>query len=151
MAQIPHSCTLASRAPEVPRRTLRPQMAVVAGAVFLLIGGCRADRERPALSFDVTVRVLVDLHLEHARARTVGTGGRAPADSVLAAHGIREDDFRTTMQYYAQRPELYVVLMDTVVDRMRMLRPSADVPVEDPLFSDRYARTMRDTVRLTEE
>lgn len=119
--------------------------------VFCCATSCTTERDRPPLSFDQTARLLVELHLERARADLVREGGRPRSDSVLAALDVGEDDFRATMRYYAQRPAEYVVLMDTVVDRMRVSRPSADVSTDDPVFSGRYGRTMRDTVRDVEE
>lgn len=115
--------------------------------VLVLLVACGRSGEQPPVSWNRLTEVLVELHLAHARAELSEADSVAYVDPVYARHTLTEGDFRAAMQYYARRPEAYVALMDSVVDRLRLMRPSVTATADDPVYARPYGSVFRDTVQ----
>ena len=122
---------------------------VCLAALGAATSGC--GREKPPVDPEELMPLLVEIHLLQARLSSFApdTTAHLYVDSLVRKYGITRDEFRETMQYYAGHPEEYVVLMDSVVDQMRMMRPSAEVEEDDPLYQRAYRRVFGDTVADT--
>ena len=109
-------------------------------------GGCARPQEAPPLASDVMVDLLVDLHLAHARNRVQPSDSTYDVDSLLSVHGATRQDFEETVGFYARNPDQYVSLLDSVIDRLRVSRPSIVADSEDPLYDRPYGSVFRDTL-----
>lgn len=108
--------------------------------------GCGSVEEAPPISEERMTDLLVDLHLAHAQREVRGPDSTAFVDSLLTRHGVTRSEFDASLQYYASHPDEYVAVMDSVIDRMRIRRPSADADGQDPLYKRPFVSAFRDTL-----
>lgn len=64
------------------------------------------------------VAVLVDLHLAESRGEIVGDLPTEVRDSVLVAHGVSSATYEAAVRYYAERPDDYLELYNSVIDSL---------------------------------
>ena len=131
-------------------RTTGGRLAAMAIVILFFTSACGTQKPEAPVPPGVMTELLVALHLTHARAELIGADSTAQADSVLRRHGVKPEQFEAAVRHYAERPEVFVALMDTVIDRMRAMRPTADVADKEPLYSRRYVSAFRDTLEASE-
>lgn len=119
---------------------------LVVVVIASMAAACSVDRSHSLVDRDVLVNVLVELHLAQARSSLVSESRPPASDSILEFYGIENEQFRETMRHYAHRPDEYVALMDTVIDRMRLLRPDLADDPGGPIQSYRYQSMLPDTL-----
>ena len=83
------------------------------------LGACSAfEPDKAAVSDSTLVEVLVDFHIAGSRERLGHEGPEGLRDSILALHGVEEEAFRASIDYYAEHPDEYVDLYRDVLDRI---------------------------------
>lgn len=84
-----------------------------------VLGGCSAFEPGQASVPDSTlVEILVDLHIAGARERLGYEGPDGIRDSILVQHGVDEEAFRASLDYYVEDSRAYVILYREVLDRI---------------------------------
>lgn len=72
----------------------------------------------PPVADSTIVEVLIDLQLASARSDLYHDVSPGMRDSVLTRHGLTEADFEAAMRYYSERPEAFVEIYTTVLNRI---------------------------------
>ena len=136
-----------------PGNGLLNQWIRLVGVILLMIAGigCSDRRTASPIEPEVMTDILVDLHLERAQSDVGVRDTLVSTDAILARHRVSDDEFRAAMAYYAEHPDVYVVLLDTVIDRMRAMRPQADVQSTPSSRLRSFADSFRDTVDTLSE
>ena len=84
-----------------------------------LLPSCSAfTSDAPPVADSTLVEVMADLYLLQARAEVEGVLPPLTQDSVLARHGVSQEEFEAAMRYYIEHPDAYVDLYDTMLDRL---------------------------------
>lgn len=68
------------------------------------------------------VEVLIDFQLAQARIALLGDQSLAVRDSIISQHGVSQQDYELTVQYYAQHPDRYLDISTSVLDRLNAER-----------------------------
>lgn len=110
---------------------------LVVGIVCGSLVGC-SERHDPPVEKSVMVELLIELHLAQASARLDPEGEGVSSDSILKHYDVSRQDLQSTLDYYASEPDEYVALMDTVIERMRVLRPDLANDLEASAQQGRY-------------
>ncbi len=90
--------------------------AAAAGVCSLSLVGCTGTGEQ--IEETKLVGLIVDLHVLEARHELVADIDDSLRDSVLAAHGVTQKQFETSIAYYADKPDDYVSLYNRVIDSL---------------------------------
>jgi hypothetical protein len=131
------------------KQAVLPTLLCLLVGASLLSSACSLfSSAPPPLSDSTFSRVLVDIHLLSARrdlARPLPQGLR---DSLLTHHGIRREDFNSTLRYYARHPNDFSLLYNAVIDTLKAVgsrrRTPSGVPSHLP---DSVRRNLPDSVR----
>lgn len=91
--------------------------------------------------------LLVDVHLTRARMEIGAADNSNYIDSLLHAHDVTREEYENAMAYYANNPDRFVSLMDSVIDRLRVMRPYADTESVSSIFQRPFASAVRDTMQ----
>lgn len=74
------------------------------------------------------VEVLIELHLARARHSIQQDLPPSAHDAILAEYGLTEQQFRETMAFYADHPEVYIELYTKVMNGLAAERNPAGLP-----------------------
>ncbi len=91
--------------------------------LLILLTGCA---EKPSIEKEKVKNILVDAFRFEA-AQQVSSNYMLLPDSlwtvnyrfILKKHGVSEEDFKQTMDYYKQEPEEFSALMDPVIEELK--------------------------------
>ena len=72
----------------------------------------------PPVPDSTVVDVLTDLHLLDARSGEMGDVPPGTREALLAAHGLDSTRFDRALLFYADHPERYFAVYDSVVSRL---------------------------------
>ncbi len=100
----------------LPARIRRTLAAVLLATT---LAACSSfSTPEPPVADSTLVEVLIDLQLASARSDLYHDLAPGARDSVLADHGLTEADFEAAMRYYSERPEAFVELYTSVLNRI---------------------------------
>ncbi len=103
--------------PSAPPVRIRLTLAAVLLATTLPACSSFSTPE-PPVADSTLVEVLIDLQLASARSDLYHDLSPGMRDSVLTRHGLTEADFEAAMRYYSERPEAFVEIYTTVLNRI---------------------------------
>lgn len=103
-----------------PDRRRPASLAVLALVLLAIATGC-ADltAEEQPVADSTMVDVLVELHLRDARLTEYRDLPPALQDSLHRRHGITRADYEAALAFYADHPEAYTALYDSLTNHLR--------------------------------
>lgn len=97
------------------------RMGVILTMLAASISGCRGEA-RPPIGDSLFVEILTGLHIADAHVTTGIHEGGVARDSVFRVHGVSEERFQSTLEYYSDDAGAYLELYDRVISRLNELQ-----------------------------
>lgn len=95
-----------------------PALLALSAVLFFLPACSAFTSDAPPAADSTMVEVLVELHLAAARQQIRGDVAPEVREEIFQRYGLDAARFGATMNYYAEHPDAYLEVYNTILDRL---------------------------------